>query len=209
MSEKVPDTIGVYRITHIDNLQTILQKGIFAANFAPDDASYKFIADRDLTDRRKDKPIPLEGHSVLGDYVPFYFGERSPMLYTIHRKMPTSQEEVIYLLVKLESLTLAGCAYCFTDGHASQQMTKFFTATEDLERLDWATIKSRNWRNTDEDNDRKRRKSAELLVLKHVPPQCIDYIVTFDEQKANKIRKIVLDLGLNTPCSAQKDKFYY
>lgn len=209
MKYEVPEIVGVYRITHIDNLRMILQDGIYATNTAPDNPDYKFIADRDLTDRRSKKSIPLEGHTVMGDYIPFYFGERSPMLYTIHKKMPTPQEEVIYLLVKLDSLLRENCDFCFTDGHASQQITTYYASIDDLDKLDWPTIKSKDWANSEDDRDRKRRKSAELLVKSRVPAACIDHIVTFDADKLNKSKQIVLNLGLDIPCSANKLNFYY
>lgn len=177
-------------------------------NVTPD-LNYRFIADRSLTDRRALKSVPVPPGGTLGDYVPFYFGERSVMLYTINKRAMAAQEQVIYLLVKLESIKAHNCAYCFTDGHASSALTTFYSDNTDLTKLDWEAIKARDFRNTENDPDRMRKKSAELLVKHHLPVGCVDHIVCYDEVALHKIQQFVLASKLDISSSVQQSRFYF
>lgn len=201
--------VGVYRITHIANLEFILQNGIFATNNFQPDSPHVFIGDHGLTQRRAEKVVPLPDAGTLGDYIPFYFGKRSPMLYTINKRGKIAQEKIIYLLVKLSSLQRENCECCFTDGHAYQKLTRFFNNFTDLDQLDWESIKASDWRNTPDNPDRTRRKSAELLVRNHVPPSVIDGIVTFDDSKTSKAKQIVEKHGLSIPVVKKGKDYYY
>jgi hypothetical protein len=93
---------------------------------------------------------------------------------------------------------------------AIKKQTRFFTDRADLDKLDWSVISNRFWHNTIEDRDRQRRKQAELLVKGHVPPQCIDGIVTFGPAAQAKVQQIVLTLNLDIPTVNKDDgSFYY
>lgn len=73
----------IFRILHMDNLELILKSGgMHASNYLPNDinSNYKSIHDADIQKRRKKTGIPCEPKGVISDYVPFYFGPRSPML---------------------------------------------------------------------------------------------------------------------------------
>ena len=78
-----PIPTRIYRITHLDNLLATLQHGIFCRNQPmPATTAYRNIGDASLTDRRNRIAVPLPPGGFLNDYVPFYLGPRSPMLYT-------------------------------------------------------------------------------------------------------------------------------
>ncbi len=88
-----PIPTRIYRITHLDNLLATLQHGIFCRN-QPTAATaiYRNTGDASLTDRRNRIAVPLPPGGFLNDYVPFYLGPRSPMLYAIsHRQPQTSR----------------------------------------------------------------------------------------------------------------------
>ncbi|MCP9234747.1 DUF4433 domain-containing protein [Lewinella sp. JB7] len=206
---QVPDIVGVYRITHLDNIPLILRDGIYAMNSVKPDAHYRFIADQAIIDRRATKAVPVAPGGTLADYVPFYFGERSVMLYTINKREMAKQEEVVYLLVKLDSIERHNCTYCFTDGHASSALTTFYSDRAKMSKLDWEAIKAHDFRNTEDDPDRMRKKSAELLVKHHLPPTCIDHLVCYNEVALQKLKQFVLDSGLSIPSSIQQSRFYF
>ena len=72
-----------FRIVHIDNIPYILKNGIVnAAKSTKKDDSYISIGDESLIEVRRNQNI-IHTESCIGDYIPFYFGPRSPMLYTI------------------------------------------------------------------------------------------------------------------------------
>ncbi len=63
---------------------------------------YTSIAHQNIQDRRAYTQVPCGPRGWLHDYVPFYFGVRSPMLFTISRGnvegYDRDQEDVIYLV---------------------------------------------------------------------------------------------------------------
>lgn len=78
----------IYRIIHKDNLEYILQSGKLVISSHPDhDLNYKPIGETTLIQSRKSKPIIIGGNNygILSDYIPFFFGQRPVMLYTIQR----------------------------------------------------------------------------------------------------------------------------
>ena len=44
------------------------------------------------------------------------------------------------------------------------QTSRYFDSEADLGEVDFAATEARDWRDTDDDPDRKRRKQAEFLV---------------------------------------------
>lgn len=70
-----------FRILHIDNMRHVMKYGLVHNDspFASD--SFVPIGDMSVMDARSTKQLP-DG-SFLSEYIPFYFGPRSPMLYNI------------------------------------------------------------------------------------------------------------------------------
>lgn len=70
-----------FRIVHIDNIPHVVKYGLVhnGSPFASD--SFVPIGDVSVMDARSTKQLP-DG-SFLSEYIPFYFGPRSPMLYNI------------------------------------------------------------------------------------------------------------------------------
>ena len=76
----------IYHITHIDNLPRIIQtKGLWCdAERQRQRFNSIGIAHERLKDRRDRKAVSGDPGGRLADYVPYYFANRSPMLYSIH-----------------------------------------------------------------------------------------------------------------------------
>lgn len=207
--QKLP-FVGVYRITDWRNLAHILAHGMFATNNVRlPQADYRFIADSDLTNRRANYSVRPPAKGKLGDYVPFYFGKRSPMLFTLVKKGFAAERDIIYLLVKIEDIVAHECEFCFTDGQANTRMTTYYVDLNDLATLDRDAIDARHWRKTEEDPDITRRKSAELLIKDHVPPQLISGIVVKDVDQEQKIRQIVVNSDFPDLSVAVRTTDYY
>jgi hypothetical protein len=176
--------INLYRIVHRDNVAYILEKGMFCHGHPFFDPNNIFIGDSTLTEQRHEFELPLADCGNLGDYVPFYFGYRSPMLLNIHTGyrgiQQRPQTDIVYIVCKLSCLIDKGFEVIFTDGHAKNQVTRFFKDTADLHQLDWESINAIQWNTTAQHPDRMRRKQAECLVKSQVPPQCIAALVVYD-----------------------------
>ena len=157
------DNIILFRIVHIDNVEYILRNGMFIKDSPNADPDYINIGDTILIEQRNDYPVKLEGYGTLGEYIPFYFGALSPMLLNIKTgyrgitKRP--QSEIVYICCSLRQI-LDNCAeWCFTDGHAKNMLSGFYNHTDDLEKIDWDIVNERYWHDTENDNDRMRRKN--------------------------------------------------
>lgn len=99
----------VYRITHVDNLLTLSRrKGLHAPASLPEDGlEYRPIHDESIRHRRAVRPLPCGPGGTVADYVSFYLGHRSPMLYRIWKEKALSeggQRPVVYLVSSVERL---------------------------------------------------------------------------------------------------------
>jgi hypothetical protein len=56
------------------------------------------------------------------------------------------------------------------------EFTDFFDDLDYLDNIDWDVMESRYWYDTNEDNDRKRRRQAEFLVRNFFPWELITEI---------------------------------
>lgn len=206
--------INLYRIVHQDNINYILQNGMFCVENEQFDSNNIFIGDSTLTNQRHVFKIPLPDAGNLGDYIPFYFGYRSPMLYNIktgHRGIPMwSQSQIIYIVCKMQPFFTDEFTIVFTNGHAKSQFTSYFTQEADLKQLDWAAIKALQWQNTPHDPDKMRRKQAECLIKSHIPPQYITALVVYDASTQAKMIDLIqkTDLKINVYINP-KGYFYY
>jgi hypothetical protein len=170
LSSTVPDDPPVYRLIHVDNLDTLLRRGgLHAPNFVPADGlPYRSIHRLDVQGSRMSKPVPVGPRGVLLDYVPFYLGPRAPMLYQLHTGWVGGYDEgqhpLVYLVSSPRAVEASGAGWAFTDGHALAGFTMWYDDLENLAELDWDAILARAWMDTAEHPDRKRRKQADFLV---------------------------------------------
>lgn len=142
----------VLHLTHIGNLPSILAAGgLWSTNHRPSSVAAPLSSAHDnIQARRAHTPVPCGPGGVLHDYVPFYFGARSPMLYANHKGFvpnnPHGQAPLIYLVSDVQTLVSAGCAWVFTDGHAEmlRALTKASANLADLENLDWQAVHTRS-----------------------------------------------------------------
>src|SRR5258708_14680384 len=115
---------AIFRITHIDNLPTLLvEDGIWCGNeMKKRSIPYISIGNKDLTASRATRVVKCCEHGNLNDYVPFYFCPRSVMLYLIERQHPTTygggQEPIIHLESSVARIESAGLSCFFTALHA-------------------------------------------------------------------------------------------
>jgi len=184
-----PIPTPIYHITSIENLGMILEAGELRAKRALDqeDMGYASIAHRSIQDRRAQTRVPCGPGGVLYDYVPFYFGPRSPMLFTIaHGNVEGfngGQGSIANLVSTVQAVQAAGLGFVFTDGHGIMAFTDFYDDLARLDEVDWPLMSARYWADTDDDLDRKRRRQAELLVHQRFPVALIQEIGVMGKQR--------------------------
>ncbi len=166
----VPSPVPIYRFIHMDNLQIYLKRGgMHAPDNTPDDGLiYRTIHNPSIQSQRHVTTIPCGPGGCVHDYVPFYFGPRTPMLYQLHTAWEIDyregQEPLIYLVSTAQEVERSRTRFVFSDGHGIAHYTAWFDSLEDLDKVDWKTVYAGIWRDIPADMDRQRRKQAEFLI---------------------------------------------
>lgn len=196
--------IYIYRITHIENIPHILNYGITHRDSHYRNTKYRNIGDMSLIDTRSKRVVTIDNGQfeikdsnksiTLGNYTPFYFGVRMPMLYVAQQggnfvEQPTKPAEIVYLSISLQKLILTGVDFFFTDGHATDNLTSFYDKTKISELgniIDWTAIKSRYW-GGGENLNAKRKKQAELLISGDLEPKLIMGMGCYNEEAKKRL----------------------
>ena len=204
----------VFRILPIENLVFDLRDGLFSKNKAPVNPQRSIIGNEEIIRERDNRIVTCYPKTVVNDYVPFYFSNRTPMLYNIITGMGVqkrNQEDIVYLCIPLKELMCNRFQWCFTDGNAAKSITAFYNRLDDLCRIDKKSINSNDFRmiNADGDVDRIRKKHAEFLVRDHVPVDLIREIVVFNEKMKKEVEKMLKSLNLEEQIKVKVDIDYY
>jgi hypothetical protein len=178
-------------MTHIENVPHILKHGITHRNSPNANTNFTPIGDPSLISTRD--CFLLENGKRLGEYVPFYFGTRTPMLYVIQKGfnglVSTPAHEIVYAVASVQQIINTKLDFVFTDGHAVDSLSSQFSNTDiaNLEiLLDWSAINTTNWK-SETDLDLKRRKQAEFLVLGDIPNQAVLGFVVYNQDANNRL----------------------
>lgn len=201
----------IYRIIHRANLQVLIDEGKLVAPNLATNKDYIPIGEQQLINLRGDKNVMIPPYGTLKDYIAFYFGVRSPMLYCIangYGVPKLDQEEIIYLVTSIEKLIESNTKFVFTDGHSYAAITRFFNEVKGLREIDWNTVYSKRWNNTVADSDRKRRKEAECLVYRELAIHNILGIVVYNQNAANYISNVIQKNNLKIPIIVKPDWYY-
>lgn len=182
-----------FRITHIDNIRHIENYGLVRSDSPFRDSSYVSIGDHKVIDVRADRIV--KGYH-LNEYIPFYLGPRSPMLYVIQHGYNgvtrVDAENIVYCVIRLDELISNNIDCIFTDGHALSAFTHFYQK-DLLPQIDnivkYSDVFSSQW-NTEEDLDLKRRKEAELLIKEDLGVQYIKGYVVYNELAKERLISI-------------------
>jgi hypothetical protein len=210
----VPKSALVYHITHVDNLPAILSAGGLQAKNRVPAGSHVSIAHAHIQGRRASYPVPTGPCGTLHDYVPFYCGSRSPMLFANWKQSVTGyaggQDPIVHLVVDIVAIQGAGLPFVFTDGHAAMATSRWFTDLKDLDQIDWPLMKAKHWNDTNEDPDRKRRRQAEFLVYQQVPWSLVLGIATINQAIADKVAgMLAASAPAHRPIIKPKPEWYY
>ncbi len=199
----------LFRMTHIKNIPHIIQYGITHSNSANKNPNFVPIGDVSLITTRNN--TILNNGRRLGEYIPFYFGVRTPMLYVVQKGFnmvaPTPAEDIVYCVTSVQKIIDQKLDFIFSNGHAVDSFTSQFTS-EDIDNLnnilDWNAIKAKYWRD-DTDLDLKRRKEAEFLVSGDISIHAILGYLVYNQNSKDKI----INFGVNAEKVHIKSEFYF
>ncbi len=194
---------------HIDNISHVLQYGITKIDSVNANQNYKAIGDISLISNRNSFFTP--NGKTLGNYIPFYFWFKMPMLYVIQKGFngvqPTSSENIVYCITSVAQIINFEIDYIFTDGHAVDCLSSFYFSNEvsNIEEIiDLKAIKDQYWIDP-KDLDKKRKKEAEFLVDGDIPELAIVCYIVFNQSAKNKL----LQLGLSEKKILIKSEYYF
>jgi len=210
----IPSPTLIYRLTHLDNLSVYLAwGGMHAPRHVPSDGrDYRTIHNIEIQQVRRERAIPCGPCGTVHDYVAFYLGPRSPMLYQLHtgrvEAYGEGQAPLIYIVSTVEEIIRARLGFVFSDGHGIAAFTRWFDNISNLDAVDWCMVYEDYWADTVEDMDRQRRKQAEFLVYRFCPWEVVTSIGVLNDAIRGRVEKILADHGVPTSVKVCKDWYY-
>jgi len=199
--------IELYRMTHIDNIPFILKNGITHKDSPKANSNYINIGDKSLISTREQKKVWITNgintmykEIILGDFIPFYFGVRMPMLLVVQHggnfvEKARHPEEVVYIVCNLGDLIKLSTEFYFSNGHAMDRLTTFYDETmiNNINTiLDWDSINAQYW-SGEENLEIKRKKQAEFLIKGDIPSYCIKKFICYNNNAKEKLE----NFGIN------------
>lgn len=184
-----------------------------APNHPPEGGcDYRAIHNLDIQKVRRQRSIRCGPGGTVHDYVAFYFGPRSPMLYQLHtgwvKNYNEGQEPLIYAVSTVETIVQAELEFVFSDGHGIAAFTQWFDNFDDLDKIDWEMVYADYWADTTEDMDRQRRKQAEFLVHRFCPWHLINQIGVFNNGVKKRVERILDPKNISLPVEVRRQWYY-
>jgi hypothetical protein len=203
------DKTYLFRMIHIENIPHILQCGITHSTSVNSNSNFKPIGDSSLISTRNN--YTLDNGKLLGEYIPFYFGVRTPMLYVVQNGFnmvaPTPAEDIVYCVTSVKKIIDLKLDFVFTDGHAVDGFSSLYEYQNinDINTIiDWNAVNAKYWRD-DKDLDLKRRKEAEFLVLGDISINGILGYIVYNENSKNKM----IGFGVNSDKIHINSNYYF
>lgn len=172
----------LYYITHVDNIPSILKKGIFCHGLIHDQGvKYTPIYNKEIVSRRKSIKVP-DGRS-LWNFANLYFRARNPMMYKVICDKPPSDIAVIGVGKNI----LDRSDILLTTGNAAHSQSEVLPVSQKAKILPIIAkeIDREYWNEAD---GSKRKIMAECLVPDVVPPEYIKSVYFADYRTMYKVR---------------------
>jgi hypothetical protein len=137
---------------------------------------------------------------MVADHVPWYVAARSPMLYCVCKGYNVDykggSDPLVFLGMRLADLAATGAIWCFSDRNAATALAAFSVQVQAMGTfMDFDLLTQERWNNTQDDQDRKSRRAAEVLVAHRVPLELVSQVVTYSDSRAAEVREIFADVG--------------
>ncbi len=198
---KIPKIAGLFYITHIENVKSILSNGIFSHESIVDQKiPYTPIYNEQIVTNRKSILAP-NGTNLWG-FANLYFQPRNPMLYRVlHEKQPGE-----LAIITIKSIILEKPDIYFSNGNAAHSTSDIFHAVElkkKMRRITLDTVEVEWWNDM---NGSKRKIMAECLVPKMVNPDLIQAIYVGNRKAKERIEED--NPGLSLPVIIEPHMFF-
>jgi len=208
-----PVPTPIYRMVHIENLRTLLaREALHAPNHVPDDGRpwTPIHATQTQADRGQ-ATVPCGPRGIILDYVGFYFGPRSPMLYRVdtgHNVAQVDQSNIAYLVSTAQDVAGASLGFVFTDRHSLARVAAFHDDLTRLGEVDFPTCYETQWNTTPQFPDRQEKKQAEFLVHRAIPWPLISYVGVANAAALARVHTTLAGAG-HKPRVIVQSSWYY
>jgi len=172
---------GLYYITHIDNIPSILSRGILSHELVEEQhVQFTPIYDPQIVSNRRGRFAP-DGKS-LWEFANLYFQPRNPMLYRVISEK--DKKSIAIVSVSPQVLNIPGTF--IATGNAASPLSDILPVKDGLEAITQISdiINSDWWR---EEDGSKRKIMAECLIPSVVAPDFIHSIYVTSRSVAEKI----------------------
>lgn len=202
-----PEQTLIYHITDVANLPGILAGGGLSSDVAmaqlnPAVIGYAHIKQRRMTEIR----VGCCGNRFVGEFVPFYFCPRSPMLYTINLgntgRPAGCQSTIVHLVSTLAVGIGQNKPWAISDGNAGAFHTTFSSNLAALGGLDWAAIRATQWQG------KTHQKSAEFLLADFFAWSGFEAVACHNAQVAQQVQNM-LSTQVHRPTVHVEPTWYY
>lgn len=185
----------IFHITDIENLEGILNAGGMYSDaemrrmpIQHTEIGYSHIKNRRLTEYR----IACCNNRYVGEFVPFYFCPRSPMLCTINKgnagRPAGCQKTILHLVSTVQHGYELNRQWAISDGNAGSAYTTFANDANALARVNWKVVESWDW-----SGERMHVKATEFLVADFFPSSSLIGIGCQNEETASAVREILAE----------------
>lgn len=179
------DIKSLFYITHINNISSILERGILShAKIDGRKIPFTPVYDSSIVSNRKEKTTP-EGKS-LWEYANVYFQPRNPMMYRVIHE----QDKQNLAVVGVSPTVLKDAKVLLTDGNAANQPTRFYPVADGLKALQqqWEIIQGDWWNDLD---GSKRKIMAECLIPEQIRPEYVHSIFVADHSTKKRVEAMI------------------
>jgi hypothetical protein len=202
-----PEQVSIYHITDLANLPGIISEQALYSDAIMAKRNAEVIGYSHIKERRlKEIHVPCCQWRKVGEFVPFYFCPRSPMLYTINRgntgRPLGCQRSVLHLVSTMAAGIATGRSWAVSSGNAGASHTTFSATLEALDGLDWEAIRATQWQG------KQHQKAAEFLVADSFPWLAIQLIGCQNSTTADKVRALLSNVA-HKPSVEIKRNWYY
>ena len=176
---------ALYYITHIDNLPSILSRGIFShARIKTQGVQNTTIYLEHLVNKRGNR-YTSDGKN-LWHYANLFFQPRNPMLYNVIK----SKGKRNITVLRISNTVLQGHGVFIADGIASNKLTRIYSRSEGLEALQaqQEMLQSDSWTSWNHSDKVRRQLMSECLVPNQVNPDDIQQFMVADQNVSNLLR---------------------
>lgn len=203
-----PAEILIYHITDVTNLPGILAEGGLHSDAAMAKKNPALVIGYDHIKKRRMEELTVDccGNRHVGEFVPFYFCPRSPMLLAVNNGRtgrPVGCQRTIVHLVSNMAIGIATKRdWAVSSGNAGAGHTTFDNQMMAVATLDWDAINARSW------GGRQHQKSAEFLLADYFPWTGFHIIGCQDSGIAQQVRNLLSEHAYQPAVQTQPAWYY-